>query len=130
MVSLNSNVVGRPDYSIQPGDEGPCQGEIHHEHEEEHEHHGHHHEEVEYVPPPPPVPAPPTPAPQAPSNKNCQLVRQTSAHNNPMCFLEPECQQECNQVPEQKCTTVQEKKCQTNNVVSCNIIGKKHALKK
>ena len=47
-----------------------------------------------------------------------------------MCFLEPECQQECNQVPEQKCTNVQEKKCQTNNVVSCNVIGKKHALKK
>ena len=120
VVCLYSNALARPDpdYSIQPGDEGPYKGEVHHGGEHEH----HHHEEVEYVPPPPPpVPAPP---PQAPSTKSCQLVRSTTDSTPGMCFLEPECHQECNQVPEQKCTNVQEKKCQTNNVVSCNVIGK------
>ena len=56
-----------------------------------------------------------TPAPAAPIQKECKLVRETTNTNSPMCFLEPECESKCQQVPKETCTNVQKEHCQTYN---------------
>ena len=108
-----ASVTSRPDYNIQPGDEGPYKGD--HDH-----HHHHHHEnsdEEELVPPP----LTPANVPSA-IGKKCELKRETTNAIPGMCFLEPECSQECKQVSERKCTPFQEQVCSTKYVTSCNIV--------
>ena len=56
-----------------------------------------------------------TPAASAPIQKECKLVRETKNTGSPMCFLEPECESKCQQVPKETCTNVQKEHCQTYN---------------
>merc|ERR550532_2599206 len=114
-----------PDFSIQPGDQAHDHHHEHHDHAHEHgrdgddHHHEHDHEEDgEPLAPPPPEEEEPagssflppenpqtyggstaTPAPAAPIQKECKLVRETKNTGSPMCFLEPECESKCQQVP-------------------------------
>merc|ERR1711963_1328337 len=101
----------KPDYGVQPGDDGTYQGA------HDHHHHHHHHDEAELDAPAPPPPPPPAPEVQ----KKCTLVRETE-NKGPMCILEPECKNECENVPEEKCTVVQKQQCKTINQKSCNTL--------
>ena len=57
-----------------------------------------------------------------PIQKECQLVRETKNTGSPMCFLEPECESKCQQVPKETCTNVQKEQCQTYNEQACNTV--------
>ena len=119
--------VPKPDYGVQHGDSGDH--DHHHDHHHHHDQHDHHDEAGPPAPPPapgPPAPPPPPPAPTAVPAKNhhgkkCKLVRESSP-KGPLCFNEPECKNECKQVPQQQCSPVQERECHTRQVQSCNII--------
>ena len=63
-----------------------------------------------------------TPAPAAPIQKECKLVRENKNTGSPMCFLEPECESKCQQVPKETCTNVQKEQCQTYNEQACNTV--------
>ena len=63
-----------------------------------------------------------TPAPAAPIQKECTLVRELKNTGSPMCFLEPECESKCQQVPKETCTNVQKEQCQTYNEQACNTV--------
>merc|ERR550532_3278652 len=122
-----------PDFSIQPGDQA-------HDHHHEHHHHDHEEDGEPLAPPPPEEEAPAgssflppenpqtyggataTPAPAAPIQKECKLVRETTNSNSPMCFLEPECESKCQQVPKETCTNFQKEQCQTYNEQVCNTV--------
>ena len=95
--------LAKADFNVQPGDDGIYKGE----------HPPAAHDDA----PPTTTPTPtPTPTPE----KQCTLVRQTTPTNPSMCFLEPECHNECTQVPQEKCTPVEDRECQTVVQKVCN----------
>ena len=104
----------RPDYGIQPGDDGTYQGDNDHHH---HDHH-HDHDQPQDLPQPPPPPAPIAAKPQ----KTCRLEREL-VRKGPMCTNEPECEEKCQDVPQEKCSVVNEKQCQTVNNKVCNTVN-------
>ena len=104
-----------PDFSVQPGDEGAYHGEGHH-----HDHH-HEHEDHDLE-----IPEPPPPPSLDQKKKDCKLVYSPKPIQNglksPMCFNEPECSTECNQVPQRECTPITQQKCEEYNVTACNVV--------
>ena len=54
-----------------------------------------------------------------PSPKSCDLVRSLTK-TGPMCFLEPECRDDCSTTLEQQCSTRQEQQCRTVSEQQCS----------
>merc|ERR1712086_1222217 len=88
-------------------DFGAAGGEHHHDHHVHHEHQAEDHAE-EAVP--------------AASEKQCRLERASTA-TSPECFLEPECQNTCNDVTNPVCEQIQENVCQTFDEPICNMVN-------
>ena len=118
---LFTYVSSRPDYSIQPGDDGPYQGDMNHGHGHHDHDHNHDHGQDENLEPPPPVPTEEEENPKDHKHKNCRLSREKTAIHN-MCFLEPECKQECNKIPKKECTPYFVKECRIDNITACNTV--------
>ncbi len=101
----------RPDYNIQPGDDGSYGGDHDHDHDHSHDH-DHGHEEV----------APPPPPPANDNEKQCTLVKEKTPSNPSMCFLEPECKQECKEVPKETCTPYEDTECVESVEKVCEVV--------
>ena len=109
----------KPDFTVQPGDDGTYSGDHGHHHEDHHHSHEDHDHDLNAPPPPPPPPSvdnePNTP------HKECKLIKSTTAINQ-MCFYEPECQNICQNVPQQVCQPSVEQVCNQINVTACNVV--------
>ena len=105
------NPKAKPDFTVQPGDEGSYSGE--HDHHHDHHHHG----DDLNAPPPPPAPS----KEQDGSQKQCTLVK-SETKTSEMCFYEPECETECKIVPQKTCQPSVEQECRQINVTACNVV--------
>ncbi len=93
----------KPDFSVQPGDDG---GHDHgHAHAHDHAHEAH----------------PPSAKTVEEGGKKCTLEK-ADKPTGPLCFNEPQCGEVCEPQTQQVCKPVTERQCQTRNVKSCNTI--------